>query len=234
MRIRQFPYLADNLGYLIWGERHAMAVDGGAVKDILSAVDSLGLILKYVTNTHLHPDHTVGTRALVQESGAEYLDNKTLLDNKTIDLDGEELQVYHTPGHSKESVCFHFGNVLVAGDTLFNGKVGRCFSRDLKSFYTSIKFLTTLPGNTVVYAGHDYVGECMEFVRQLDPDNRHIDRFLKRYDPHNVHSTLEEELSVNPFLRLNDSGIITILEQRGLPTETEYDRWQSLMGIMEA
>ena len=234
MRIRQFPYLADNLGYLIWGERHAMAVDGGAVKDILSAVDSLGLILKYVTNTHLHPDHTVGTRALVQESGAEYLDNKTLLDNKTIDLDGEELQVYHTPGHSKESVCFHFGNVLVAGDTLFNGKVGRCFSRDLKSFYNSIKFLTTLPGNTVVYAGHDYVGECMEFVRQLDPDNRHIDRFLKRYDPHNVHSTLEEELSVNPFLRLNDSGIITILEQRGLPTETEYDRWQSLMGIMEA
>ena len=37
MRIRQFPYSADNLGYLIWGERHAMAVDGGAVKDILSA-----------------------------------------------------------------------------------------------------------------------------------------------------------------------------------------------------
>ena len=211
-----------------------MAVDGGAVKPILSAVSSLGLTLKFVANTHLHPDHTAGTGALVQASGAAYLDNKTLLDQEVVDLDGEKIKVYHTPGHSKESLCFHVGDVLLTGDTLFNGKVGRCFSRDLKGFYNSIKFLMGLPGHTVVYAGHDYVGECVEFIRQLDPDNKHIDDFLKKYDPHDVHSTLEEEKRINPFFRLNDSRIIASLKKRGLPSETEYDRCESLISIMEA
>jgi hydroxyacylglutathione hydrolase len=88
------------------------------------------------------------------------------------------------------------------------------------------------PGETIVYAGHDYVEEYMEFAKQLEPDNTHIERFLGKYDPAHVYSTLDEEFKINPFLRFNDKKIISILQKRDLPVGTEYERWESLMSLM--
>ena len=230
MKVKQFRY-SDNLGYVIYGKGSAMAIDGGAVKEILSFIGLNGLKLQYVTNTHTHMDHTVGDKGLLAETGAIYLDNKTLRKNEAVELEGEEIRVYHTPGHSEDSVVFHLGNVLISGDTLFNGKVGKCFTGDLKGFYKSIKMVMDFPGDTIIYAGHDYVEEYMEFAKNLEPDNEHIDEYLKKYDPGHVRSTLDEELKVDPFLRFNDKKIISILEKKGLPVETEYERWESIMTI---
>ena len=33
-------------------------------------------------------------------------------------------KVYHTPGHTPGSLCYHFGNFLFTGDTLMCNKVG--------------------------------------------------------------------------------------------------------------
>jgi len=46
-----------------------------------------------------------------------------------------------------------------------------------------------------------------------------------------VFSTLQEELKVNPYLKFNDSRIIAVLEKKGLPVDTEYRRWESLMSL---
>jgi hydroxyacylglutathione hydrolase len=232
MKVKQFRYPADNLGYLIYAEMTAMAIDGGAAREILSFVEAKDLALRYVTNTHGHMDHTVGNKALLDRSEAEFLDNNTLLKDKAIELEGEEIRVYHTPGHTSDSVTFHLENILISGDTLFNGKVGRCFSGDLKGFLDSVKLLMEFPGETIVYAGHDYVEEYMEFAKQLEPDNTHIERFLGKYDPAHVYSTLDEEFKINPFLRFNDKKIISILQKRDLPVGTEYERWESLMSLM--
>ncbi len=89
-----------------------------------------------------------------------------------------------------------------------------------------------LPGKTIIYAGHDYVEEYMGFAKELEPDNPYIERYLEKYDPAHVHSTLEEESRINPFLRFNDKKIISVLEKRDLPTKTEYERWESLMSLM--
>ena len=70
MNIKQFRYSADNLGYLIYGKRSAMAIDGGAAGDMLNFVESNNLELHYVTNTHSHMDHTSGNAALLKGSGA--------------------------------------------------------------------------------------------------------------------------------------------------------------------
>jgi hydroxyacylglutathione hydrolase len=121
--------------------------------------------------------------------------------------------------------------VLITGDTLFNGTVGNCFSGDLKRFYDSIKLLMGFPGETIIYAGHDYVLESMAFAKNLEPDNHDIDLFLKKYDPDHVFSTMDEEMKINPYLRFNESKIITLLEEKGLPVATEYERWESLMSI---
>lgn len=87
-------------------------------------------------------------------------------DTSAIDIDGENIQVFHTPGHTSDSVCFYYDHVLISGDTLFNGKVGRCFTGDYNEFLQSIKTLLALHCETVVYAGHDYVEEYMAFAHK--------------------------------------------------------------------
>ena len=230
--IRQFPYGNDNLGYLVYGQKKAMAIDGGAPTAIIDFIREKGLTLEYVTNTHSHPDHTTGNQALIEQTGAPFLDFDRLMTDGAVDLEGRRIQVMHTPGHTMDSVCFHFDDILVSGDTLFNGKVGRCFTGDHVGFFQSIKRIRELPGETKVYAGHDYVMEYLEFTRQLEPDNPHIDAYRQKYDPGNLFYTLAEEIRVNPYLRINDESVAAILKDRGLPAETELDRWQSLLSLM--
>ena len=231
MKIKQFRYSSDNLSYLVYGKSSALAIDGGAVEAILSFVDEHGLQLKFVANTHSHPDHTVGTKNLVDRSGAEYLDNRILRENKELEIEREKIEVFHTPGHTKDSLCFYTGNALISGDTLFNGTIGNCFSGDIGGFFKSVKMLMTFPDETVIYAGHDYVKASMMFAKTLEPDNKDIDIFLEKYDSGHVCSVLLDEKKVNPYLRFNDEKMTAILRKRRLQVETEEDRWNSLMSI---
>lgn len=233
LHIEQFRYGHDNLAYLLFGPTEAMAVDGGAWQDILAFVREHNLTLRCVTHTHRHHDHIEGTDELIGKSGARLLSFHELTDNAVITLDGEPVHVYRTPGHSMDSVCFHAGRYLISGDTLFNGTIGNCFSGNLKGFHESIRRLMALPEDTVVFPGHDYVELAMAFARHLEPGNGAIDAYMKRYDPDCVCSLLRDELSMNPYLRFNDPAIVGMLKKRGLPVDTEWDRWQSLMAIEE-
>ena len=68
-----------------------------------------------------------------------------------------DIEVVHTPGHTRGSVCFRVGPDLLSGDTLFHRGVGRC---DLPggswpALVFSIEHrIYTLPPETVVYPGH--------------------------------------------------------------------------------
>jgi len=231
MKIKQFNYSSDNLGYLIYGEKTAIAIDGGAVDEMVSFLDSHNLALAFATHTHNHPDHTSGTKRLVEKTGSRLVEHGLLMAEKTIDLEGGRVEVIHTPGHTEDSVVFHAENFLVTGDTLFNGTIGNCFSGDLKRFYHSIKTLLSFPGETLIYAGHDYVDYSMAFAAIIEPDNPGIDRYLKKYDAHLVRSTLNDELMANPYLRFNDEQMISVLKKRGDLHSTEYQRWESIMSI---
>jgi hydroxyacylglutathione hydrolase len=231
MKIKQFFYGGDNLAYLLFNDTESLAIDGGAVDEILAFVAQKNLTLTTVTNTHGHQDHTAGTRGLAAASGATYLDHHRFSDGDSIRLGTEAVIVRLTPGHTEDSVTFAADNVLITGDTLFNGTVGNCFSEDLKAFYRSIKLLMSYPGDTRVYAGHDYVAASLAFARHLTPDNPAIDAFAARYDSRHVFSTLDDERAVNPYLRFNSPEIISLLESHGLPTDTEYQRWEGVMNL---
>lgn len=231
LKIEQFRYNSDNLGYLIFRERAAIAVDGGAVDETLEFLKARKLELLHVANTHDHYDHTMGNDELLKRTQATYLSPTEMGEKGKLILEGEEILIYPTPGHTEDAVCFHTGRILISGDTLFNGTVGNCFTGNLRDFYHSIKKLMTLPDETVIYAGHDYVRDSVAFAKRLEPGNRDLDAFLSSYDPGCVYSTLAEERKVNPYLRFNDERIIDILKKRGLPVGTEYERWESLMRI---
>jgi len=92
--------------------------------------------------------------------------------------------------------------------------------------------LMALPEKTIIYAGHDYVEEYMDVAKNLEPDNPHIDTYMSNYDPAHVRSTLAEEFKVNPCLRFNDPKIISILEAKGQPARTEFERFKSIRDIV--
>lgn len=231
LAVEQFRYSFDNLGYLIFGDRTAMAVDGGAVEDILSFLEKRRLELRWVVNTHSHYDHTSGNEALLKYSRARFIDCAALAVLGRLELEGKIIQVYATPGHTRDSICFHTDTILLTGDTLFNGTVGNCFSGDIHSFYSSIRKILTLPPETVIYAGHDYVRDSLAMARHLEPDNPAIDDFLSVYDPNHVYSTLADELRINPYLRFNEGRIVRLLREMELPRGTEEERWKSLMSL---
>ena len=233
LHVEQFRYGHDNLGYLVFGWTEAMAVDGGAWQEILEFAGRHGLKLLYVTHTHRHHDHVEGSDRLLEKSGARLLGFEELQDGAAIALDGEPVRVYRTPGHSLDSVCFHAGRFLLTGDTLFTGTIGNCFSGDLRAFYESIRRLMALPEDTVIFPGHDYTELAVSFARHLEPGNRGLDAYMDHYEPDCVRSLLRDELNVNPYMRFNDPNIVAILKERGLPVDSEWERWQSLMAIEE-
>jgi hydroxyacylglutathione hydrolase len=198
---------------------------------MLAFVEKQRLHIRFVTNTHSHHDHTQGNDRILYKTGAEFIDCRRLAHGGHIPVGQNNLMVYKTPGHTNDCVTFQAGNALITGDTLFNGTVGNCFSGNLRSFFNSIRFLMTFDPATLIYSGHDYVQESMAFARSLERHNPEIDRYMEKYNRSHVVSTLADELKVNPYLRFNDPWMIRIMQSRGVPITTEYERWCSLMGL---
>ncbi len=128
---------------------------GGDAQRILDTVDSLGLQITHIIHTHAHLDHFMASGEIKKVTGAPlalHKDDKMLWDNLEgqCSLFGipyipapapdhwleheEDLQLnqltgkaLHTPGHSPGSMSFVFEeeDILIAGDTLFQGSIGR-------------------------------------------------------------------------------------------------------------
>jgi glyoxylase-like metal-dependent hydrolase (beta-lactamase superfamily II) len=82
-----------------------------------------------------------------------------LAEGQTVGLPSFPAHVLHTPGHTQGSICLHFAplRLLIAGDTLFAGSIGRTdlpggnFSQIIDSIHSR---LLTLPEETRVLPGH--------------------------------------------------------------------------------
>jgi hydroxyacylglutathione hydrolase len=76
-----------------------------------------------------------------------------------IEVKGVQLKALHTPGHTPGSMCFLFEKqkLLIAGDTLFQGSIGRTdlWGGDYQKIEKSIQEkLYTLDEDTAVITGH--------------------------------------------------------------------------------
>ena len=85
--------------------------------------------------------------------------DEALTDGRRVGLDNYPAQVIHTPGHTQGSICLHFAplNMVLAGDTLFAGSIGRTDlpGGDSNQILDSIQTrLLTLPDETKVVPGH--------------------------------------------------------------------------------
>jgi glyoxylase-like metal-dependent hydrolase (beta-lactamase superfamily II) len=160
---------------------------GDDIQDILAIIRENKLRVKQIVITHAHIDHVGGAMKLRAVTGAPILLNQNdyqllkMLDEQAAWLgmvapgdvaieasisDGESLQagsvkasVIHTPGHTEGSVCLYFPaeKLLIAGDTLFAGSIGRTdlpggsFEKIMHSLHDRVMML---PDETVVIPGH--------------------------------------------------------------------------------
>jgi len=97
---------------------------------------------------------------VIEVTGAGESDLVRAEPGQTIELDGVKIELLHTPGHTPGSQCAWVNErALIAGDTLF---VGGCGRTDLPGgdadelFRTFNERLAKLPGDAILYPGHDY------------------------------------------------------------------------------
>ena len=125
------------------------------------------LKIKYIVNTHYHDDHTRGNEEMVESTKAPIIQHEsstlkndiTVKDGDFIEFGNSKLKVFHTPGHSPDSICLVGDGKIFSGDTLFVGNCGRI---DLPGgnaselYHSLFDVLHSLDDNLVMYPGHNY------------------------------------------------------------------------------
>lgn len=162
--------------YLVGHEEteEAILIDPGTSREaearrILKEIESKGFKVKYIVNTHGHPDHTGGNKFFREITGAPILiheydasmlkgpfADKTLHDGDSVHVGAIVLRILHTPGHSQGSICLLGKDLIFTGDTLFAGSIGRYDlpGGSIVEIKESLKKLMILPDYTKVYPGH--------------------------------------------------------------------------------
>ena len=62
---------------------------------------------------------------IIHHEASQLKNDLTVSDGDSIEFGSSFLMVYHTPGHSKDSICLLGGGKIFTGDTLFVGNCGR-------------------------------------------------------------------------------------------------------------
>lgn len=180
--------------------KQALIVDpGDEASRILCAVEERDLQVVAVVLTHVHFDHILACEAVCRVLAAPlyvgaadeaaltdgnlnliryFSSNKSvaltadrlLREGDVLTLGDECLLVWETPGHTPGSICLLGDEILISGDTLFRGSVGRTdFPRgDMSQLRRSLARLMAIEGDRQVYAGHD-MPTTLSYERQTNP-----------------------------------------------------------------
>ncbi len=207
----------------------ALAIDPLDHRKCLSTAKDKGWTITQVLNTHEHGDHTGGNKAVIAATGAKLLAHAGAKDSipgidvglgagdvikvgKTV-----ELECLDTPGHTMSHVCLLSRTdqpALFCGDTLFNAGAGNCHGggHPEELYHTFAGQLAKLGDGTLIYPGHDYIANNLEFTLDREPDNGRAKLLLgevANQDPAAAMvTTLGQEKEINTFFRLLNPTVI--------------------------
>lgn len=178
--LRQLPLgQMKNFVYLLGAEggQEAVVVDPAwDAKAIREQLQADGRTLAGIVLTHHHSDHINATQELLQTFDVPVYAQRAEVDfaeslqpfggalkpaspGMQVDVAGIPLTLIHTPGHTPGSQCVLVRGALVSGDTVFVNACGRCDfpGGDPEQMWNSLcNVLGALPGETVLWPGHDY------------------------------------------------------------------------------
>jgi glyoxylase-like metal-dependent hydrolase (beta-lactamase superfamily II) len=165
--------------------REAMVIDPGNNADkILDIISRQRLQSRYIVCTHGHFDHIGAVSAVKTKTGAtvvlhredlqiyEGAQNLAALwgfsmekqpapdmlvaEGDHLSIGGNTVTVMHTPGHSPGSLCLLHNSLLLSGDTIFAGSIGRTDfpGGSLNAMKQSFRRIINLPAETKLFPGH--------------------------------------------------------------------------------
>ncbi len=218
--VRQFPCLSDNYGFIVRDEAsgRTACVDTPDAEAILAALSAAGWGLDLVLNTHWHPDHAGGNRAVQAATGARIVGPEEVLRIAPLDqavkggdeirLGDTRIQVIDCSGHTLGHVAYHApeANMAFVGDTLFAMGCGRLFEGEPAQMWASLQRLAALPEQTIIFCAHEYTESNVRFALSLDSDPAVAERAqivfeARRKGEPTVPTTIARERATNPFLR---------------------------------
>ena len=136
----------------------------------------LDLRLVKAVDTHLHADHVTGLAELrdrthcitvMGEHTKADVVSMRVEDGDKIEIEGVDLDVIYTPGHTDDSYSFTMADRVFTGDTLLIRGTGRTDFQngDPRAQYELIfGRLLKLPDQTLVYPAHDYKGDTVSTI----------------------------------------------------------------------
>jgi hydroxyacylglutathione hydrolase len=231
MQIYRLSAFTDNYIFLLHepAQNIAAVVDPGDSQPVMRKLEELGANLVAILNTHHHPDHIGGNRALLQKFpqavvyGGE-LDKGRIPNQQVFLKDGDRVQfgdrtaeVLFVPGHTIAHIAYYFlqSGDLFCGDTLFGGGCGRLFEGTPLQMQSSLDRFRQLSDQTRVWCAHEYTVSNLQFAIAVDRDNpilqaRLLDAIAarKRLEP-TIPTTIGLEKQTNPFLRWDLPAIQT-------------------------
>jgi hydroxyacylglutathione hydrolase len=167
----------------------AVVIDPGfsserEAEEVMRFIAENGLKLKFIIDTHGHPDHTCGNGLVksrfnvpicIHEDDAHMLGESgwstarffgfncisppadvLLRNGDSVAFGNVDLKVMHSPGHSAGGIVLLGEREVFTGDTLFAGSIGRTDfpGSSERQMQFSLKKLLRLPDYFVVYPGH--------------------------------------------------------------------------------
>lgn len=217
-----FGARADNFGYLVHdvASGRTAAIDAPEAAAIQNALIHRGWTLTDIFITHHHADHVEAIPELKAQFGARVVGPRAEAE-KINDLDelvaggdrvslGETLfDIYDAPGHTLGHIVYHdqANKHLFTADALFSLGVGRMFEGTPGPMWEGVKFLRSLPDDTLVYCGHEYTESNAKFALSIDPDNAALRqradevKALRLAGKATIPFLLGEDKKANPFLR---------------------------------
>ncbi len=227
--------LDDNYNWILYNsQRKAILFDCGDAKVIKHSLLKHNLHLEYIVITHSHQDHICGVLELIKDTkvkivGPAKLKHKVdftldieLNNADTINLLNEVFYVYEAKGHCEDHLIYysHNLNFLFSGDVLFNFGCGRIFDGSFKDMYNALKFINTLPKETMIFCGHNYIKHNFNFVKSLNFFNINE---INLKDLKNQPISLEFEKKYNPFLNCNSSDFKKVLNLHNKTDEEFFE-----------